>query len=296
MSRKLFAALVVFLAVVMPVLTAAPGPSNAAGKSERDAVKRSLNFADRQLMLLQRMSKEILLVALNVDAAQNLENLDQSLQLFDRTLWALRDGDKKLGLSATTAAATLSSLTVVEDQWPPFDDAIRASLQTGQINRGLLDALAEVEPPLYEAMDLTVQSYFKSAMSGRLFSTLALMIRHSGRQRMLTQKMTKEFLFIAYGYEVKKNQQELRKTIDQFEKTLSGLIEGDPERRLMPAPNVSIRVKLRNVQRQWDEVLPILMGAANNGVADGKAVAKIAELNLILLDEMSKAVDMYELL
>ena len=296
MLKKLFAGLVVVLALVVPAMTAAPGSSNAAEKIDRNAAKRSLNFADRQLMLLQRMSKEILLVALDVNAAQNLENLDQSLQMFDSTLWALRDGDATLGLAATTEATTLSSLTVVEDQWPPFDDAIRASLQTGQVNRGLLDTLAEVEPPLYEAMDKAVDSYFNTAISGRLFSTLTMMIRHSGRQRMLTQKMTKEFLFIAYGYEVEKNRQNLLKSIDLFESNLSGLIDGDPERRLMPAPSVPIRMQLRNVQRLWDEVLQILKTAAVNGTADRKAVATVAELNQVLLDEMSKAVDMYEVL
>ncbi|MCK4442577.1 MAG: type IV pili methyl-accepting chemotaxis transducer N-terminal domain-containing protein, partial [Sulfurovaceae bacterium] len=45
-------------------------------------------------------------------------------------------------------------------------------------------------------------------------------INLAGKQRMLTQKMTKEALFIAKGIDVKENIENLKKTVSLFDKTL----------------------------------------------------------------------------
>ncbi len=49
-------------------------------------------------------------------------------------------------------------------------------------------------------------------------------INLAGKQRMLTQKMSKEALFIAKGIDVEKNKESLKKTAELFDKTLKGLI------------------------------------------------------------------------
>ena len=52
-----------------------------------------INLAGRQRMLTQKMSKEVLLVALGHDADANKANLRNTASLFDRTLKGLKDGD-----------------------------------------------------------------------------------------------------------------------------------------------------------------------------------------------------------
>jgi len=69
-------------------------------------------------------------------------------------------------------------------------------------------------------------------------------INLAGKQRMLTQKMSKEALFIAKGINVEKNKENLKKTSELFDKTLKGLIDGDKDLNLLKTENKEILDKL----------------------------------------------------
>ena len=57
-----------------------------------------LNLSGKQRMLTQKMSKEIMLIAMGVDVGGNLKNLAATSALFDKTLKGLRDGDQEAAL------------------------------------------------------------------------------------------------------------------------------------------------------------------------------------------------------
>jgi hypothetical protein len=52
-------------------------------------------------------------------------------------------------------------------------------------------------------------------------------INLAGKQRMLTQKMTKELLLVANGIDADANKANLGKTVALFQSTLTGLLDGD---------------------------------------------------------------------
>ncbi len=74
-------------------------------------------------------------------------------------------------------------------------------------------------------------------------------INLAGRQRMLTQKMTKEAMFILNGLDVRP---EVESTKALFERTLQGLIAGDEELGLPPVKTGEIRAQLEKVKAMWD--------------------------------------------
>jgi len=82
-----------------------------------------INLSGKQRMLTQKMSKEVLLVALDVNKDENLTNLRATRDLFDKTLVGLRDGDEELGLPHTKKPKILKALKKVEDLWEEFDVA-----------------------------------------------------------------------------------------------------------------------------------------------------------------------------
>jgi hypothetical protein len=123
---------------------------------------------------------------------------------------------------------------------------------------------------------------------------LTVAVNLSGRQRMLSQKMFKEYLLIAYGYEDGNNRRNLDNTIDLFDHTLEGLIKGDNDQGILRAPTPEIRAQLRVVERLWDEIRPQLEPFTKAGRPDRGAIAKVAPQNLLLLEEMNKAVSLYE--
>ncbi len=119
---------------------------------------------------------------------------------------------------------------------------------------------------------------------------MATAINLAGKQRMLTQKMTKELLLIANGIDADANKASLQKTAGLFERTLKGLFDGDAELGLPGTKDAAIRGQLETVQKLWADYKPVLDKVDTSDAGLAKAV----KLNIPLLKEMNKAVKMYE--
>jgi len=68
----------------------------------------------------------------------------------------------------------------------------------------------------------------------------------SGKQRMLSQKMSKEVMLINLDYKKDINLENLKKTVSLFDKTLKGLRDGDESLGLPPTTS-------RRILRQIDD-------------------------------------------
>ena len=267
-----------------------------SGLAETKNLNHVINLAGMQRMLTQKISKESLLVALGIDREENLRNLEESRALFDRTLKGLRNGDADLGLRATTEPEVLDDLGKVEELWPLLDSVVRNSVAGQNVSAQSIDTIVELNLPLLQATDDTVKAYEWEARSGNvnLISMLTVAVNMSGRQRMLSQKMFKEYLLIAYREEERNNRRNLGKTIKLFDHTLQGLIQGDNDQGILRAPTPEIRAQLRVVERQWDEIRPQLEPFVKAGRPDPGAIAKVAQKNLLLLEDLNKAISLYE--
>jgi len=140
--------------------------------------------------------------------------------------------------------------------------------------------------------------YEKDAAKAGLKSnpSLAVSINLSGKQRMLSQKMSKEYLLIAYGHKVSMNQEKLKKTSALFERTLLGLLNGDEGLSLIKTTNEVTTNQLYVVKDLWRTFKPIVVAVAEQGqaAATKQQIAQLSKDNLQLLKEMNKAVGMYE--
>ncbi len=248
-----------------------------------------INLSGRQRMLTQKMSKEMLLVYLGVEPDQNRLNLGNSAILFSDTLKGLVNGDKTVNLPKTTDPNILKQLDQVSGLWRIFSQYVLGALES-QPDKTFIENVAAENLPLLEEMNRAVYMYEKAA--GADLEKLAPVVNLSGRQRMLTQKMTKEFLLIAAGISVPENQASLKETIALFDRTLKGLRDGDSAQRLPGTHEPDIRAQLDIVEQRWNEYRPVLE-QQDYSIAQ---VQRAAELNLPLLKEMNTAVKMYEVL
>ena len=255
-----------------------------------------LNLSGKQRMLSQKMSKEVMLIALGHDTAGNVKNLQATTTLFDRTLKGLRDGDKELKLVPTSEQTILDQLKVVEGLWNEFYPVLKEILDKKSVSKEQVSSVASMNLPLLKEMNKTVGMYENDARKYGLSADpgVAVTINLSGRQRMLTQKMSKEFLLIAYGHEAEANKKNLSATSDLFEKTLTGLLEGDPEQKLPRTYLKSIRVQVEHVQELWASFKPLIDSAASGGAIAAAQIKEVADKNLPLLIEMNNAVGKYE--
>ncbi len=248
---------------------------------------RVINLAGKQRMLTQKMSKEALLVAKGIDADANKANLKGTVALFDKTLKGLKDGDADLGLPRTEDPAIRAQLDKVQKLWDGLKPAMESVL-AGDTSASVLNTIAAKNLPLLKEMNQAVKMYEKAAGS-TLAPEVARTINLAGKQRMLTQKMTKELLLIANGIDVAANKAHLKGTVALFDKTLKGLVNGDADLGLPKTEDPAILAQLGKVQELWDAYKPIVASADTSEAA----LRKAAKLNLPLLKEMNKAVGMY---
>lgn len=277
-------------------LSAAEQQTAASNKAGVD-FRHTINMADRERLLSQKLSKELLLVALGYNKKENLRNIQYDHDTFARILKGLHYGDVELALQPTEDGEVLDRLSRVEELWPLFESALRDSIKSGHVLRDHVEIVADLSLPLLTAMDEAVQSYEDwDARITPTFSLLDHVVNLAGRQRMLSQKMATEFLLIAYGHSVKINRARLKGTIKQFDRVMTGLMTGDGQLRLLPPPNQRIMAQLRSVQRLWADYRPLLETAMKGKKVSEDHLAHMASLSGSLLSEMDAAVNMYETL
>ena len=239
-----------------------------------------INLAGKQRMLTQKMSKEALFIAKGIDVEKNKEALTKTSELFDKTLKGLISGDKDLNLPKTEDKEILSQLEKVKELWKSFKANIDKVI-SGKIDKATLEAIAKENLPLLKNMNKAVGMYAKASGS-KLDPKIAKKINVAGKQRMLTQKMTKELLLVANGIDVDANKENLKKTANLFETTLKDLIAN--------CKHDDIKKQLEVVAKLWGDYKVIIEKADTSDAA----LKKAEELNMPLLKEMNKAVKMIE--
>ncbi len=118
-----------------------------------------------------------------------------------------------------------------------------------------------------------------------------VVINLAGKQRMLTQKMTKESLALSQGTGSKES---LEKTVELFDKTLKGLKSGDNDLGLPLTQNIKIVNQLNHVQKLWKNFQINLDIVLANAVNTHAALLYINENNIKLLKASNKVVVMLE--
>ena len=257
-----------------------------------------INLAGKQRMLTQKMSKEMLLIAKGIEAEKNRENLAKTATLFHKTLKGLIHGDADLNLVRVDSPKILMQLEKVAILWKDFRKNVNAVL-AGDISKTIMEKIAAENMPLLRNMNRAVQMYAaesKSKGGGKLDQGMATTLNLSGKQRMLSQKMTKEFLLVALGIDPNKSRRSLRKTSSLFERTLKGLLDGDEGLKLPGTKDPDIRAQLKIVANLWDDY-KVVLDKINTGESNKIPVAdlkKASRLNLPLLKQANAAVKMYE--
>ena len=290
----------ILLLLILTIFGLAPSICFATGPtaSEYGVI---LNLSGKQRMLTQKMSKEVMLIVLDVDKDKNVQNLSATAALFDKTLKGLRDGDRSLNLPPTSNTRILRQLDKINTKhWQGFNKTIQEILKSKNVSKAQVETIATTNLPLLKEMNKCVKLYEKGAVlllsaSLQTDTTLAVSINLAGKQRMLTQKMSKEFLLVAYGYDTENNKLNLFETSTLFERTLKGLQDGDATLDLAGTGNKAIRTQLQMVTELWASFKPIIEKATTStSTPTPTEIKTLADQNLPLLKEMNKAVKMFE--
>jgi len=123
----------------------------------------------------------------------------------------------------------------------------------------------------------------------------AATINMAGKQRMLSQRVVKEALFIQSKLGERKN---VENTIEQFESSMKLLILGNKEKGISVPETPKIKAQLEKVNGLWltykNDILILITHDSSSNLADKTVIKRVFELSPIILKEMNKAVKMME--
>jgi hypothetical protein len=226
-----------------------------------------INMAGRQRMLSQRMAKSWLLLGQGIQPGRSRAILTESANLFQEQMAAL--GLLRLGDDTRRAHGR------VEEVWAQFRAVLArtpdpaAARELFELNERLLAATQEM-----------TQAYTRATNSPHSY-----WVDLAGRQRMLSQRMAKFFLFRRWGIQMGKCRSGLAAAGRDFADALvrlSAAAHGVPE----------IEKQLEIVTRHWEAYQDTLDGEND----DRRRLALVATSSERLLREADVAVELYEAL
>jgi len=127
----------------------------------------------------------------------------------------------------------------------------------------------------------------------------SLGINLAGRQRMLSQRITKDIAFLGLYPQDEAIKASAQNAITIFDDTLSALLQGgdapltlDPagERSTLPAAKGPLKEKLLEVQSLWNEMATRCQAVIAAGGEDEEGIQYLKQKNLLLLKTMNEAV------
>ncbi len=156
--------------------------------------------------------------------------------------------------------------------------------------RQTLDLILEVS----ESID-SVPAILEEQVNGldRL-RVVATTINVAGRQRMLTQRMAKEFLLICYGVDSAANRQNLSDSMGLFDSSLANLERGNEALGLIEPEGVDLRRALAESRNIWDAHRPTLESALGPEVDLPPLAPEVVRSSSELLTACQRVVSEYE--
>lgn len=252
----------------------------------------SVNAVGQLRLLSQMLASDVALLHLGIEGKAPHARAKGYLTKFSQLHNGLLYGDPKQNLVAPKSEKVKGHLKKINAAWILFAAAINVALDAKTVTSHHLESISGLSEALYDATTETRKAYHAS-MSKRLHSQLDIAIEAAVGQVALTQKIIKEYLFIASKHKPLPNKSLLAASYKLFDRTLKGLIHGDAGQKLLSVPDPKVQAQLATVEKVWVKCLPLLKRAAADKHPNRTAVVKTMNLNRQLMSDMSAAAVLY---
>lgn len=239
----------------------------AAAPSVKMSSAAAINIAGRQRMLSQRMAKAYAQLGLGVLPERSLRILGESRDTFSRQLRELTEVAPTAEIAATYAD--------LEKLWLPYRKALETTpaAQTG----------AEIQVLNEEILKVAHQGVVQ--LEKHAATSLGKLVNVSGRQRMLSQRTAKFFMFREWGLP-KPVEADLAVARKEFKAALATLQDA-------PETTPEIKLQLQLADSQWF-FFERAIDASMQGKADVTSWTNVANTSERILEVFESATGAYE--
>jgi nitrate/nitrite-specific signal transduction histidine kinase len=227
----------------------------------------AINKAGRQRMLSQRLAKAYLMIGQEIQPERGTTIRDESTALFDRQLAELR--------GFAPSEDVRKALVQLERSWAQYKPALGAP-PSAKGAREIYDLSEAVQGTAHR---LTL-AYERAA--GRPVDRL---VNIAGRQRMLSQRMAKHYLFMTWNVNAHAAQMELGMARAEFSSGMHQLAAA--------AHDDAIAAELAVLDREWSAYHAAL-GARRDAAALRRAAPEIVDLSERVLERTERLVALFE--
>lgn len=187
----------------------------------------AINRAGEQRMLSQRIVKSWVQIGLNVAPTMSKRQLDEAVRRFEDNL--------KILDAAATSPDAKTALAGLRATWSPLRSSALGMIS--QANATTLDARGEDVLMAAERLTLALQDQSGSASSRWVIL--------AGRQRMLSQRLVKDYMLRQWGVDSARLRSDLESVQNEFTGALANL-----QQRSDNPP--AVRAELDNLALQWE--------------------------------------------
>jgi hypothetical protein len=278
------------VAIGSAIVIAFLGPlANAQTKIEPKLdISRKLNLASRQAMLAQLMAKASCFGALGADATTQLNELRFARHLFDETLLETRSGSILQQTLPVMDEGIVPLLDDIDVLWEQFGPAVAARdvATVSRLEPKLFDKLIEIVARFEKAYEAL------SPSSAEVSAGLNL----SRYQRVLTQKASKEYCFIASNIDAAGNRVRLKETMELIKSSWRNLSAGNPSQGLKSAPAGEIVDQIARIDTEWSRLDPIFLHAADGSSLTREEEEEAVRITAEVMHSTNLVVQLYEML
>lgn len=253
-----------------------------------------IDMSGKLRMLSQRIAASACHLSEGVDKDATAAMLQSSAQEFDKILNALEHGDDSLNIKgAETKRKTLAKIEAVKERWAPLKEAALA-MASGDLSEGNVNTVLDGNLALLgAAVELVPAIVGEYSNPAEIIQADAILIDIAGRQRMLTQRISKQACLLASHHANDGTAEKLQKDISIFEASLNALRKGMPQSGIKAPPTIEIKDELEVVYKTWLGLKPELDKVlSGQEVSQEEETKKFHDLNKTMA-EMNKVVGMY---
>ncbi len=220
--------------------------------------KKVLNYAFKQRMRTQWMSRDALLIFMGFNSSFYQKEIVINADLFNENFNNLMNSKEDIKKAEKKDPNFTKKIEEVKERWLTFYDSVK-KISKDSKDKNALKFIVQNNMELLDSIAYIFTHFIKSYQStDKLEASMAhiksMLYTQVGKPRMYINKLVKERLLIEQNINAKENQNRFNQSIKDMNRLMKALKDGDKELELHGTEDSKILEKLSVSQKIWEEV------------------------------------------